>query len=162
MKKIHLPLTNQTINSLKPGDYLELTGTIYTARDQAHKKLVEDLKNGKKIPLPPDAVIYYAGPSPAPKGKIIGSCGPTTSSRMDAFTPFLADHGLKFCIGKGSRSLDVVKALKKHHGIYFMALGGCGALYQTKIKKAKLLAYPELLSEAIYELTVQDFPVIVA
>lgn len=160
-KKLTLPLTDLQIKNLRQGDLLLLSGTIYTARDQAHKKLIETLKSGQALPIPKGAVIYYTGPTPAKRNKVIGSCGPTTSGRMDEFSPILIEHGYKIMIGKGARNETVIKSLKKHQGLYLSALGGCGALYQQCVKTCECITYPELLSEAIYKLTVHEFPVIV-
>lgn len=135
-----------------------LSGVVYTARDAAHKRMF----TSKKLPVDVrNQVIYYTGPTPARPGHVIGSCGPTTSTRMDPFTPFLLEQGLAGVIGKGRRSEEVQKALVKHHAIYFIAPGGCGALLASSVKKMELVAYPELLSEAIYKLTIEEFPVIV-
>ncbi len=164
MKKITLPIDKEKITDLKIGDEVLLSGTIYTARDQAHKRLDEAIKKGKKLPIDlKGAVIYYCGPARTPKGKIIGSCGPTTSSRMDAFTPaLLKKAGLKAMIGKGARSEDVVRAIKKYKAVYFLAYAGCGALITKYIKKAKVAAYKDLGTEAIHRLEVKDLPLIVA
>ena len=151
------------IQNLKAGDELFYSGIIYTARDQAHKRLVEAIKNNKKLPFDlKGAIIYYCGPTQTPKGKIIGSCGPTTSSRMDIFTPQLLKSGVKAMIGKGARSKEVVRAIKKYKAVYFLAPAGCGALLAKKVLKAQIVAYPDLGPEAIYELEVKDFPLIVA
>ena len=156
-------LTDKNIRFLKSGDEVLLNGTIYTGRDQAHKRLTEAIKSGRKLPIElKGAVIYYCGPTQTPKGKVIGSCGPTTSSRMDAFTPLLLSKGLKAMIGKGGRSKEVKEAIKKHKGIYFITYAGCGALLSRFIKKAKIVAYSELGPEAILKLEVEDFPLIVA
>ena len=150
------------IKSLSSGDELKFTGIIYTARDQAHKRLAEAIKMGRKLPVNlKGAIIYYCGPTQTPKGKVIGSCGPTTSSRMDEFTPVLLKTGLKGMIGKGARSKTVADAIKKHKAVYFLTYAGCGALLQQYIKKAKKIAYHDLGPEAIYELQVKDFPLIV-
>ena len=163
MKKINTPLDLNKIKSLKAGQELLLSGTIYTARDQAHKRLTEAIKKSRRLPFElKNAVIYYCGPTQRPKGKIIGSCGPTTSSRMDAFTPLLLAQGLRAMIGKGSRSMDVRKAINKHQGIYFLTYAGCGALLAGYVKKAKVVAYGDLGPEAILRLEVKDFPLIVA
>jgi fumarate hydratase subunit beta len=147
---------------LKSGDKAIFSGTLYTARDQAHKRLAEALKKGKKLPIDlKGAVIYYCGPTATPKGKVIGSCGPTTSSRMDAFTPALLKAGLKGMIGKGARSKEVARAIKKYKAVYFLTYAGCGALLAKYIKKAKVAAYKDLGPEAIYKLEVKDFPLIV-
>ena len=163
MKKIKLPLEKSVIRNLKAGQALLLSGTIYTARDAAHKALAELLKKKKRLPIPlRNEIIYYTGPTPAPPGKPIGSCGPTTSSRMDCFTVPLLKKGLKGMIGKGNRSKEVQHAIKKFKAVYFTATGGAGALLSRKIKKMKLVSFAELGPEAIYELSVENFPVIVA
>jgi len=162
MKKITTPLTKKEIARLKAGDEVLLSGVIYTARDQAHRRLNEEIKNGRKLPLNiKGEAIYYCGPTKTPRGKIIGACGPTTSSRMDAFTPLLLKSGLKGMIGKGVRSEEVARAIKKYRAVYFLALAGCGALLSKYVRKAKAVAYPELGPEAIYKLEVKDFPLIV-
>lgn len=153
---IHLetPLTLTKIRKLKAGDEVLLSGIIYTARDQAHRK---------NLPFSlQEKIIYYCGPTPTPPGRIIGSCGPTTSSRMDRFTPLLLKKGLKGMIGKGRRSEEVIQAIKRYKAIYFITFGGCGALLSTFVKKKELIAYPELGAEAVYRLDVQNFPTIVA
>ncbi|MFA7653402.1 MAG: FumA C-terminus/TtdB family hydratase beta subunit [Candidatus Omnitrophota bacterium] len=156
MKRINTPLTEKDILRLKAGDEVLLSGDIYTSRDQAHKRLI------KKLPFKiKHAVIYYCGPTQTPKRKIIGSCGPTTSSRMDAFTPLLLKHGLKAMIGKGQRSEEVRRAIKKYRAVYFLAYAGCGALISKYVKKATPVAYRDLGPEAIYKLAVKDFPLIV-
>ena len=150
------------IQNLKAGDKLFYSGTIYTARDQAHKRLADAIKKKKKLPVDlKNAIIYYCGPTPAPRGKAIGSCGPTTSSRMDAFTPLLLEAGLKGMIGKGRRSKKVKEAIKKYKGVYFITHAGCGALLSQYVKKAKTVAYKNLGPEAIYKLDVENFPLIV-
>ena len=159
MKKINLPLTNEIIKSLKTGDELLLTGVIYTARDQAHKRLV----GARRLPFDlRNQIIYYCGPTKTPKGKVIGACGPTTSSRMDSFTPQLLKAGVKGLIGKGARSKEVVKAIKKYKALYFIAPAGCAAFLAKKVKKARVVAYSDLGPEAIRKLEVKDFPVILA
>ena len=151
------------INTLKAGQELLFSGIIYTARDQAHKRLAEAIKKGSCLPFElKDAIIYYCGPTQTPKGKIIGSCGPTTSSRMDEFTPRLLKHGLKGMIGKGNRSIEVSGAIKKYKGVYFITYAGCGALLSKYVKSVKTVAYADLGPEAILELEVKDFPLIVA
>ena len=177
MKKLTTPLTPDKIIRLKSGDIVLISGVIYTARDAAHRKIVECIKKKKRLPFDlKDQIIYYAGPTPAPtcppkpvpaarrrrEGMPIGSCGPTTSSRMDIYTPLLLAKGLKGMIGKGKRSREVVKAIKKFKSVYFIAVGGAAALLAAKVKKAKVIAYPELGTEAIRKLEVKDFPVIVA
>jgi len=155
-----LPLA---LENLKAGEEVLFSGVIYTARDQAHQKLVQALKEGKKPPFNlKGQVIYYCGPTSTPKGKIIGSCGPTTSSRMDSFTPALLAAGLKAMIGKGSRSREVTAAIKKYRAVYFITYAGCGAFLTKYVRSKKLMAYPELGPEAIYKLEVEDFPLIVA
>ncbi len=150
------------MQNLKAGDRLFFSGTIYTARDQAHKRLVEAIKKGQRLPIDlKGAVIYYCGPTQTPKGKIIGSCGPTTSARMDEFTPILMKAGLRGMIGKGNRSPEAIRAIKKYGGVYFLIYAGCGALLAKYVKKAKPVAYKDLGPEAIYKLEVKDFPLIV-
>jgi fumarate hydratase subunit beta len=162
MKRINIPLTNNQIKDLKPNDEVLLSGTVYTARDQAHKRLVEAIKEGKKLPIDlKGACIYYCGPTQTPPGKVIGSCGPTTSRRMDEFTPILLKAGLKGMIGKGNRSLEVTQAIKKQKGVYFLTYAGCGALISKFILSAKAVAYCDLGPEAIFKLEVKDFPLIV-
>jgi len=155
-------MDQRQIETLKAGDEIKLTGVIYTARDQAHKRLVAAAKSGKRLPLDlKGAVIYYCGPTKTPKGKIIGSCGPTTSSRMDEFTPFLLGRGLKGMIGKGARSKEVRAAIKKHKAVYFLAYAGCGALISKYVKKVTPVAYQDLGPEAILKLEVENLPLIV-
>ncbi len=162
MLKITLPLTNALIKKLNAGDRLQLTGVIYTARDQAHKRLSRTLARGRSLPVNVKGeLIYYCGPTKTPRGKAIGSCGPTTSSRMDEFVPCLLRAGLKAMIGKGRRSREVVVAIKKYRAVYFLTYAGCGALLSASVNKKTLVAYPELGPEAIYRLEVKDFPVIV-
>jgi fumarate hydratase subunit beta len=162
MINITTPLTEDVRKKLKAGDEVLLTGTILTARDAAHKRLCEYLEKGKALPLNlKDAVIYYCGPTPAKPGKPIGSCGPTTSSRMDPFTPQLIKLGLGGMIGKGDRSKEVVAAIKKYKCVYFIATGGAGALLSTKVKASKAILFNDLGPEAVYKLDVKDFPLIV-
>lgn len=161
-KKIKTPLIDKEIESLKVGDYVFISGTIYTARDAAHKKMNEAIKNGDKLPIPiKNNIIYYMGPSPAREGNVIGSAGPTTASRMDKYTPELLDLGLKGMIGKGKRAEEVKDAIVKNGAVYFAAVGGAGALLSKCIKKSTVIAYDELGTEAIRELEVENFPVIV-
>lgn len=163
MKKITLPLTDEDISLLKAGDSVLLSGTILTGRDCAHKRICEFLDRGEKPPFDlKGETIYYAGPCPAPEGKACGSCGPTTSARMDAFAPRLLDLGLKGMIGKGERSEDVRTSIVKNKCVYFAAIGGAGALYGNAIRKSELIAFPDLLSEAVYRFEIEDFPCIVA
>ena len=160
--KVRTPLTKESIVSLKAGDEVLLSGVIFTARDAAHKRLHDLTAKGKAIPLNlEDAVIYYAGPTPPRPGRAIGSCGPTTSSRMDPFTPELLRLGLGGMIGKGDRSREVRKTIKKYRTVYFLAIGGAGALLSTKVKSAKAVLFKDLGPEAIYKMEVVDFPLIV-
>lgn len=162
MRKTNAPLKDKDIERLKIGEEVLLSGVIYTARDQTHKRLVEAISKNRKLPMDlTGQIIYYCGPTKTPKGKIIGSCGPTTSSRMDEFTPILLKTGLLGMIGKGSRSKEVIRAIKKYKAVYFLTYAGCGALLSKYVKKAKPIAYKDLGSEAIYKLEVKDFPVIV-
>jgi len=162
MKKINTPLERKKIEKLKVGEEILLSGVIYTARDRAHKRLIEALRRNKGLPINlKDEILYYCGPTKTPKGKIIGSCGPTTSSRMDEFTPPLLKRGLAAMIGKGSRSEEVKRAIKKYKAVYFLTYAGCGALLAKNIKKSKRVAYKELGPEAILKLEVKDFPLIV-
>ncbi len=159
VKKIMLPLTEKTLESLKAGDNTLLTGTMYVGRDAAHKRMVEALEQGK--PLPFDVrgqVIYFMGPSPARLGQPIGSAGPTTSGRMDSYSPRLIAEGLKGMIGKGMRSQEVKDVMKKYKVVYLVAIGGAGALISKTIKKSEVIAYEELGAEAIRRLEVEDFP----
>jgi fumarate hydratase subunit beta len=161
-KKVTLPITDKAIESLKAGDNLLLSGVLYAARDAAHKRMAEALDRGE--PLPFDVrgqTIYYMGPSPSPPGKVIGSAGPTTSARMDPYTPCLLAAGLRGMIGKGARSKEVKEALKKHRAVYMAAVGGAGALISKTIVKCEVIAYPELGPEAVLKLEVKDFPVTV-
>lgn len=157
------PLSEQAVRSLRVGDKVSLSGVVYVARDAAHHRLVEVLQKGEKPPLDiKGQTFYYMGPSPAPPGRVIGSAGPTTSSRMDPYTPYLVSKGLRAMIGKGSRSVEVREALKLHGAVYFAAVGGAGALISMSIKEATVVAYEDLGPEAILRLIVNDFPVIVA
>jgi fumarate hydratase subunit beta len=144
------------------GQEVLYSGILYTARDQAHKRLVEAIKKGKKLPVDlKGQIFYYCGPTKTPKGKTIGSCGPTTAGRMDEFTPVLLKAGLKGMIGKGSRSKEVIQAIKKYKAVYFLTYAGCGALLSHNVWQKRLVAYPDLGPEAIYELKVKNFPLIV-
>ena len=163
MKKLTLPLSADDIKNLKAGDSVTLSGVILTARDCAHKRITEYLKEGKKLPFElKDAFIYYAGPCPAKPDMASGSCGPTTSARMDSFAPALLDLGLGGMIGKGEMADEVRQAIVRNKKVYFAAIGGAGALYGNAIKKSECIAFADLLSEAVYRLEVENFPVIVA
>ncbi|MEI7542584.1 MAG: FumA C-terminus/TtdB family hydratase beta subunit [bacterium] len=158
MKRITAPLDAETIADLEVGDEVLISGTVYTMRDAAHAKVVEIIKNKGTLPFDMhNQVIYYCGPTPAKEGNIIGSCGPTTSSRMDIFTPTLLAKGLKGMIGKGERSVTVKDAIEKHKAVYFSAMGGLGAEYARTVKKSEVIAFPELGPEAIYKLEIEDF-----
>ena len=161
-KKIHTPLTREAVRDLKAGDSCLITGVIYTARDAAHKRLCELLDKGQLLPVDMEnAIIYFVGPTPAKPGQAIGSAGPTTSYRMDAYSPALIAAGQTGMIGKGKRGPEVVAAMKEHGAVYFGAIGGCGALLSKCIKKAEIVAYEDLGAEAIRRLEVEDFPVVV-
>jgi fumarate hydratase subunit beta len=160
--RLKTPLTDADVAKLKAGDKVLLNGVIYTGRDAAHKRLFDLLKEGKSLPVDLQGqVIYYVGPAPAKPGRAIGSAGPTTSGRMDAYSPKLMEIGLKGMIGKGMRKKEVVEAMKKYKAVYFAATGGAGALLAKAIKKAQVVAYEDLGPEAINRLEVEDFPVIV-
>lgn len=161
-KYITTPLTTQKVEELKAGDYVYITGTIYTARDAAHQRMYETMQQGRDIPISlQNNIIYYLGPTPEREGQVIGSAGPTTSSRMDKYTPLLLDSGLKGMIGKGKRSREVIASMVQNKAVYFAAVGGAGALLSKKIKASKVIAYDDLGTEAIRELYVEEFPVIV-
>ena len=161
-KHIVAPINDEVVNSLKAGDYVYITGTIYTARDAAHKRMYEAINRGEDIPFElKDNIIYYLGPSPAREGQVIGSAGPTTSSRMDKYTPLLLEHGLKGMIGKGKRSQEVIDSMNSNNAVYFAAIGGAGALLSKCIKKAEVIAYEDLGTEAIRKLEVENLPAIV-
>lgn len=163
MKKIRLPLTENEIETLSAGESVLLSGPILTGRDCAHKRICEMLDAGEPLPFPlKGETIYYAGPCPAPEGKACGSCGPTTSARMDSFAPRLLKLGLKGMIGKGERSEEVCRTVAETGAVYFAAVGGAGALYGNAIKKSELVAFPDLLSEAVYRFEIEDFPCLVA
>ena len=160
--RITTPLTEEQSRKLKAGDSVLITGTIYSARDAAHKAMTEALARGEKLPIDwHDQIVYYLGPSPAKPGDPIGSAGPTTSGRMDAYTPTMLDQGIKGMIGKGSRKPEVIESMKKNGATYFAAVGGAAALIAKSIKKYEVIAYPELGPEALAALTVEDFPAIV-
>ena len=160
--RITAPLTRDAARNLRAGDSCLISGVIYTARDAAHKRLCDLVAQGKELPLDiKDAIIYFVGPTPAKPGQAIGSAGPTTSYRMDAYSPTLISLGLTGMIGKGKRGPEVVEAMKQHGAVYFGAIGGCGALLSKCIKKAEVIAYDDLGAEAIRRLEVEDFPAIV-
>ncbi len=163
MKKLVLPLSSGDIMGLTAGESVLISGVILTARDCAHKRMTEYIKEGKELPFEiKGSVIYYAGPCPAKPGMASGSCGPTTSARMDVFAPALLDMGLCGMIGKGEMSDEVREAIKRNTGVYFAAIGGAGALYGNAIKSSECIAFADLLSEAVYRLEVEDFPAVVA
>ena len=161
-KIIRTPITEEKIKDLKAGDYVLLSGTIYVARDAAHKRLVETLDKNEELPIHiEDSTIYYMGPSPARDGKPIGSAGPTTATRMDKYAPRLLDLGQKAMIGKGKRSKEVIDAIVRNKAVYFAAVGGAGALLSKRIKKSNLICYEDLGAEAVLEIEVENFPIIV-
>lgn len=161
-KKINAPIDKEAIKDLKSGDYVYITGTIYTARDAAHKRMFDTMNEGKDIPIDlENNIIYYLGPTPARPGQVIGSAGPTTASRMDKYAPLLMDNGLAGMIGKGKRNAAVIDAIKRNTCVYFAAVGGAGALLSKCIKKSEVIAYDDLGTEAIRKLEVEDFPVII-
>ena len=160
-KRIRTPITEEITKDLKAGDYVYITGTIYVARDAAHKRMIEALDRGEQLPIEiENATIYYMGPSPAREGRPIGSAGPTTASRMDKYAPDLLDLGLKGMIGKGKRSEEVITSMKKNTAVYFAAVGGAGALLSKCITKSEVIAYDDLGTEAIRRLEVKNLPVI--
>lgn len=161
-REILAPIDKKTAKELRAGDYVKITGTIYTARDAAHKRMAEALENGDKLPIDIEgATIYYMGPTPAREGSVIGSAGPTTASRMDKYAPRLLDLGMVGMIGKGKRTKEVAEAVVRNEGVYFAAVGGAGALLSKCIISSEIVAYEDLGTEAIRRLTVKDFPVIV-
>ena len=161
-RTITAPIDRETLKSLHAGDYVYISGTIYTARDAAHKRMIETLDEGRELPLDlKDNVIYYMGPSPAREGRPIGSAGPTTASRMDKYTPRLLDLGMGAMIGKGKRTKEVIDAVIRNKAVYFAAIGGAGALLSKCIKKSEIVCYEDLGAEAIRKIEVEDFPVIV-
>ncbi|WP_404332002.1 Fe-S-containing hydro-lyase [Mesobacillus maritimus] len=163
IKKLTTPLTDQQVKDLKAGDQVSISGVIYTARDAAHKLLTESIKKGEELPVDfKNQIIYYAGPTPAKPGKVIGSCGPTTSGRMDAYSPTMMEQGLKGMIGKGPRSKEVVESMIANNVVYFAAIGGAAALIADSVKEAEVVAFDELGPEAIRRLVVEDYPCIVA
>lgn len=161
-RHINVPFSKEIASELRAGDYVYLTGTIYTARDAAHKRMDDALNNGEKLPIDIEGItIYYMGPSPAREGRPIGSAGPTTSTRMDKYTPRLLDMGMTAMIGKGKRQQPVMDAIVRNKAVYFAAVGGAGALLAKCITKSEVVAYDDLGTEAIRRLEVKDFPVIV-
>lgn len=161
-RRITLPLTEELVRTLHAGDSVLVTGTIYTSRDAGHKRMCEALARGEALPFDPkDATIYYVGPTPAKPGQVIGSAGPTTSGRMDAYAPTMMAAGARGMIGKGARLPEVVEAMKTYGGVYFGAVGGAGALLAKCIKKAELIAYEDLGAEALRKLYVEDMPLVV-
>ena len=161
-KIVSVPLSKEDAKSLKVGDYVYLTGTIYSARDAAHKRMSETLAKGEALPIEMEGnVIYYMGPSPAREGRPIGSAGPTTSGRMDPYAPTLLDLGLRGMIGKGKRTKEVKDAVVRNGAVYFAAVGGAGALLSHCIKEAEVVAYPELGPEAIHRLVVEELPAVI-
>lgn len=162
VKKIQTPLTEDDVKKLKVGDRVSLSGIVYTARDAAHKRMVELVKQGKPLPFDlAGSVIYYVGPSPARPGQVIGAAGPTTSYRMDSYTPVLLEHGVRGMIGKGQRSEEVIRAMKKHPSVYFGATGGAGALISKSIVEAQVIAFDDLGTEAVRRLRIEDMPLVV-
>lgn len=160
--RITLPADPDTIRKLRAGDYVYFSGTIYTARDAAHARMMKTLDEGKELPFPIEgSAVYYMGPTPAAQGQVIGSAGPTTASRMDRYTPRLLDLGMKVMIGKGKRSREVADAIMRNGAVYLAAVGGAGALLSRCIRKAEVIAYEELGTEAIRKLEIADFPAIV-
>lgn len=161
-KKINTPISQEEADSLTAGDYIFLSGTIYVARDAAHKRMTEALDRGEELPIPiKDSIIYYMGPSPAREGRPIGSAGPTTASRMDKYAPRLMNLGQRAMIGKGKRTKEVKDAVVRNHGVYFAAVGGAGALISKCIKKSEIVCYEDLGAEAIRKIEVEDFPMVV-
>lgn len=161
-KHITTPITAETTKDLKAGDYVYITGTIYVARDAAHKRMIEALDRGEQLPIDiKDATIYYMGPSPAREGRPIGSAGPTTASRMDKYAPTLLDLGQKAMIGKGKRTQEVIDAIVRNQAVYFAAIGGAGALLSKCITRSEVICYEDLGAEAIRKIEVENFPVIV-
>ena len=162
-REIQLPMSAQTIANLKAGDKILLSGTIYAARDAAHKRFIDALDRGETLPIElASAVVYYMGPSPTRPGDIIGACGPTTSARMDKYTPRLLAEGLRVMMGKGDRSSAVVDAIKQNGAVYLITIGGAGALLSLRVTSCEVVAYPDLGAEAVLKLEVEHFPAVVA
>jgi fumarate hydratase subunit beta len=163
VKRIRAPLGEDDIHSLRAGEQVLLSGVVYTARDAAHARLVEAVAAGQELPFPlAGQVLYYTGPCPAPPGRAVGSCGPTTSGRMDCYTPPLLARGLKGMIGKGERSAEVVEAIRRHRAVYLVTIGGAGAYLARCVRSAEVVAYPELGTEAVRRLEIEDLPCVVA
>ena len=161
-RNISAPIKKEDLVTLHAGDYVYISGTIYSARDAAHKRMYETMLEGKEIPFSlEDNIVYYLGPTPAKEGQVIGSAGPTTSSRMDKYTPLLLENGLNGMIGKGKRNQEVIDAIVKNKAVYFAAVGGAGALLSKCIKKSEIIAYEDLGTEAIRRMEVEKFPIIV-
>jgi len=161
--RVTTPLSSEQVQALHVGDRVLISGVVYSARDAAHKRLIEAIQQGHDLPFDlAGQVIYYVGPSPTPPGAVIGSAGPTTASRVDPYTPLLLEHGLKGMIGKGKRNRAVRDALQTFGGVYFVAVGGAAALIAERIKAVEIVAYADLLSEAVRKITIEDFPVVVA
>lgn len=160
-RRLELPFSEEQLAAIQAGDEVLLSGCLYVGRDQVHSRLYSLLQKGEEMPFDfKGNAIYYMGPSPAPEGYVIGSCGPTTSQRMDAFSPALLKAGLRVMVGKGPRSPEVVSAVKEYHGLYLQAYGGCGALYASAVKSTSLVAWPELGPEALVRLEIDEFPAI--
>lgn len=161
--RLHTPLSKETIKSLKAGNQVLLSGTIYTARDAAHARFKKAIENNQPLPFDiKGQIIYYAGPSPTPPGKVVGAIGPTTAARMDAFTPLMLEHGLTATIGKGNRNEDIIKAIKQYESVYFAAVGGAAALGAMCVKSLEVIAYDDLGPESVKKLEVEDLPLVVA
>ena len=161
MVRLELPYSGDELEKINAGDTVSISGTLYVGRDQVHMRLYDAIMKGEKLPFDFEGNgIYYMGPSPAAEGQVMGSCGPTTSARMDPFSPILVEKGLRLMVGKGPRKPPVLDAVRKYHGLYLQAFGGCGALYSSCITSCETVAYPELGPEALLRLTVKDFPAI--
>lgn len=160
---LNLPADEAHIKQLPLNKFVYINGVVYTARDQAHKRIAQAIRENKPLPFElNNAAVYYCGPTPAASGDIIGSCGPTTSGRMDAYTPLLVEHGLKVMIGKGIRNAAATQAIKDNGAVYLTAVGGAAALYQSRVTACELVAFPDLGCEAVYRLTVKNFPAVVS
>ena len=160
--RITMPITDDDVSQLKIGDHVRISGTIYTARDAAHNRMIESLNKGEPLPIDiKGQLIYYTGPTPARPGRAVGAFGPTTSMRMDPFTPPLLQAGLKACMGKGNRGPEVQQALKENHAVYFMAIGGAGAMLSQYVKELEVIAYADLGTESLKRVVVENFPAVV-